>query len=175
MQAALLVKYKYVILFNMDGKPRTTMRSDCPVNFAVEAFGDKWSLIIMRDVLFWGKRTYGDLLNRDEGISTNILAARLDHLVDQGLIRRRPDPKDRRKETFEATDRGIDLIPIIVEMVAWSAKQPGWHALGPKGLPGQMRLIRRAVNTKNKYPTIEKFKEKVRSGGFIFEDFAEGK
>ena len=159
----------------MDGKANIPMRSDCPVNFAVEILGDKWSLVIMRDILFWGKRTYGDLLNRDEGIATNILAARLEYLEEQGLILRRPDPNDRRKEIFEATERGIDLIPIIVEMVAWSAKHAGWHALEPKGLPGQMRLIRRAVNTKNKYPTIEKFKEKVRSGGFIFEDFAEGK
>lgn len=161
--------------FLMDGKANIPMRSDCPVNFAVEILGDKWSLVIMRDILFWGKRTYGALLDRDEGIATNILAVRLEYLEEQGLILRRPDPNDRRKEIFEATERGIDLIPIIVEMVAWSAKQPGWHALEPKGLPGQMRLIHRAVNTKNKYPTIEKFKEKVRSGGFIFEDFAEGK
>lgn len=172
MQVKLLVNYKYVILRNMDGKPQTMMRSDCPVNFAVEILGDKWSLVIMRDIMFWGKRTYGALLDRDERISTNILAARLEYLEEQGLIRRKPDPKDKRKERFAATERGIDLIPIIVEMVAWSAKHEGWHALGPKGLPGQMRLIRRAVNTKNKYPTIEKFKEKVRNGGFIFEDFA---
>ena len=148
------------------------MRSDCPVNFAVERLGDKWSLIIMRDILFWGKRTYGDLLNRDERIATNILASRLEYLEQQGLILRQPDGRDRRKEIFEPTERGIDLIPIIVEMVAWSAKHPAWHALEPKGPPGQMRLILRAVNTKNKYPTIEKFKEKVRKGGFIFEDFA---
>ena len=80
------------------------MRSDCPVNFAVEILGDKWSLVIMRDILFWGKRTYGDLLNRDEGIATNILAARLEYLEEQGLILRRPDPNDRRKEIFEATE-----------------------------------------------------------------------
>jgi len=159
----------------MDGKADIPMRSDCPVNFAIERLGDKWSLIIMRDILFWGKRTYGELLNRDERIATNILAARLEYLEQEGLIVRKPDPSDRRKEIFEATERGIDLIPIIVEMVAWSAKHPDWHALEPKGSPGQMRLVRRAVTTKNKYPTIEKFKEKVRNGGFIFEDIVEGK
>lgn len=148
------------------------MRSDCPVNFTVEILGDKWSLVLMRDILFWGKHTYGELLNRDERISTNILAARLEYLERQGLIQREPDPKDKRKDRFRATERGIELIPIIVEMVAWAAKHEGWHALGPKGSPGQMSLIRRAVNTKNKYPTIEKFKEKVRKGGYIFEDFA---
>ena len=150
------------------------MRSDCPVNFAVERLGDKWTLIVMRDILFWGKQTYSDLLNRDERIATNILASRLEYLEQQGLILRRPDPNDRRKEIFEPTERGIDLIPIIVEMVAWSAKHPDWHALEPKGSPRQMRLVRRAVTTKNKYPTIKKFKEKVRNGGFIFEDIVEG-
>lgn len=104
----------------MDGDANIPMRSDCPVNFAVERLGDKWSLIIMRDILFWGKRTYGDLLNRDERIATNILASRLEYLEQQGLILRQPDGRDRRKEIFEPTERGIDLIPIIVEMVAWS-------------------------------------------------------
>ena len=161
-------------VFVMDGKADIPMRSDCPVNFAVERIGDKWTLIVMRDILFWGKQTYSDLLNRDERIATNILASRLEYLEQQGLILRRPDPNDRRKEIFEPTERGIDLIPIIVEMVAWSAKHPDWHALEPKGSPRQMRLVRRAVTTKNKYPTIKKFKEKVRNGGFIFEDIVEG-
>ncbi|MCZ2389999.1 MAG: helix-turn-helix transcriptional regulator [Acidobacteria bacterium] len=156
----------------MDSGASRTSRSDCPVNFAVEILCDKWSLIIMRDILFWGKRTYGALLNRDEGIATNILAARLEYLEAEGLLRRKPDPLDGRKEIFEATERGIDLIPIIVEMVAWSAKHPGWHALNPQGSPGQMRMIRRAVQTKNKYPTIEKFKQIVRDGGYIFEGIA---
>lgn len=175
MQVKILASCKICYnVYVMDGKADIPMRSDCPVNFAIEKLCDKWSLVIMRDILFWGKRTYSDLLNRDERIATNILASRLEYLENEGLIVRTPDPNDRRKELFEATERGIDLIPIIVEMVAWSAKHPDWHALEPKGLPGQMRLVRRAVTTKNKYPTIEKFKEKVRNGGYIFEDIVEG-
>src|SRR5216117_155764 len=73
-------------------------RSDCPVNFAVEALGDKWSLVILRDIIFWGKHAYGEFLKSDERIATNILANRLEYLESEGLISKTHDPNDRRKE-----------------------------------------------------------------------------
>ena len=72
-------------------------RSDCPVNFAVEALGDKWSLVILRDMIFWGKKTYGEFLKSDEHIATNILADRLSYLEKEGLISKSLDPNDKRK------------------------------------------------------------------------------
>ena len=73
-------------------------RSDCPINFAAEVLGDRWSLVILRDIVFWGKRTYGELMGSDESIATNVLASRLRHLETEGLIRRSADPDDRRKD-----------------------------------------------------------------------------
>ena len=74
------------------------LRSDCPVNFAVETLGDKWSLVILRDMIFWGKKTYGEFLKSDEKIATNILAGRLEYLEKEGLITKARDQRDKRKD-----------------------------------------------------------------------------
>ena len=148
--------------------PRNS-RSDCPVNFAVEILGDKWSLLIIRDIIFWGKKTYGDFMKSDEGIATNILANRLAFLEKEGVIVRSKHAADKRSEVYDVTERGLDLIPVLIEMVAWSGKNDLWHALGPIGAIEQKRLVQRAIKTKNKYAAIEKFKAIVRGGGYIFE------
>lgn len=153
----------------MKGEEIAGRRSDCPINFAVEIFGDKWSLLIMRDIIFWGKKTYGEFLKSDEGIATNILAARLASLEKEGIITRSPHAADRRKDIYSVTEKGLELIPVLIEMVAWSAKNDRWHALQPVGAPEQIRLVHRAVNTKNKYKALEGFKETVRSGRCLFE------
>ena len=69
-------------------RKESKLRSNCPVNFGLETFGDKWSLLIVRDIIFWGKKTYGDFLNSDEGIASNILASRLAQLEENGIVRR---------------------------------------------------------------------------------------
>src|SRR5262252_2292551 len=104
-------------------------RSDCPINFAVEVLGDRWSLVILRDIVFWGKRTYGDFLASDESIATNILASRLRHLEEEGLIKRSADENDRRKDRYDLTESGIALVPTLVELTCWSARNERWHAL----------------------------------------------
>lgn len=98
------------------------LRSHCPINFGLEAFGDKWSLLILRDILFRGKRTYGEYLKSEEGFATNILAARLEHLESEGILKKQPDPDDARKSVFLLTEKGLDLIPMLFEMILWSAK-----------------------------------------------------
>lgn len=103
-------------------KRGTTLRSHCPVNFGLEAFGDKWALLILRDIVFRGKRTYGEFLKSEEGFSTNILATRLAHLLETGILRREVDEADARKEIYSLTEKGLDLIPLLFEMVLWSAK-----------------------------------------------------
>jgi DNA-binding HxlR family transcriptional regulator len=94
---------------------RSERRSDCPINFAVQTFGDAWSLIILRDLMFTERRTYGDFLAAEEGIATNILAARLEHLQNVGLI-------TKRTGGYALTRKGLDLLPAMLDLIAWSGK-----------------------------------------------------
>ncbi|MFZ7114588.1 MAG: winged helix-turn-helix transcriptional regulator [Bacteroidota bacterium] len=97
-------------------------RSDCPISFALEIFGDRWSLLIIRDLMFKGKRTYGDFLASEEKIATNILADRLVMLEDSGIIKGKTDPENRSRINYSLTPKGIDLIPVLLEIIKWSAK-----------------------------------------------------
>jgi len=97
-------------------------RSDCPINFALEMFGDSWSLLIIRDMVYFGKKTYGEFLESDEGIATNILASCLAQLEQKGIPTKKRCDADKRKELYMLTEKGLDLIPILVEMVNWGAK-----------------------------------------------------
>jgi DNA-binding HxlR family transcriptional regulator len=98
------------------------LRSHCPVNYSLEAFGDRWALLILRDIVFRGKRTYGEFLKSEEGFATNILASRLAHLVEEGILRREGDKADGRRETYSLTEKGLDLVPLLFEMILWSSK-----------------------------------------------------
>lgn len=99
-----------------------TPRSHCPVSLALEAIGDKWSLLILRDLIMRRKSRYQELLNSEEGISTNILAARLVRLEKQGLIFKSDDPDDKRQFRYAPTQKALDLLPVIFEMARWSVK-----------------------------------------------------
>ena len=89
---------------------RTGRRSDCPINFALQTFGDAWSLLVIRDLMFTDRRTYTDLLGAEEGIATNVLADRLKRLQALGLIRRRGTG---RGATYGLTEKGLDLLPAM--------------------------------------------------------------
>ncbi|MES2102611.1 MAG: helix-turn-helix domain-containing protein [Pseudomonadota bacterium] len=101
---------------------RAENKSHCPVNFALETFGDAWSLLIVRDIVFWGKRTYGEFLDSSEGIATNVLATRLAHLEQRGVLSKGPHETDKRKDVYSLTEKGLGLIPILLEMSGWSAQ-----------------------------------------------------
>ncbi len=103
-------------------KRKITYRSDCPISTALDIFGDKWSLLIIRDMMFKGKNTYGDFLNGGEGIATNTLADRLVMLVYAGIISKQKHPESKAKVLYKLTPQGIDLIPVLVEIIAWSEK-----------------------------------------------------
>jgi DNA-binding HxlR family transcriptional regulator len=94
----------------------------CPVAFALDTFGDRWSLLIIRDIVLRGSKTYGDFLAAEEGIATNVLADRLRELEDEGIIRKSRDPENHRKFNYALTEKGCDLVPVILEMILWSAK-----------------------------------------------------
>lgn len=143
-------------------------RSDCPVNFAVEALGDKWSLVILRDIIFGGKKTYGGFLRSDEHIATNILANRLEYLEREGLISKLPDPNDGRREIYSITEMAIGLVPIFIEMIAWSACQEVWQTMTHNGTPAQDRFVQQCVTTKNKVKLIEEVQTILRRGGSVF-------
>jgi DNA-binding HxlR family transcriptional regulator len=98
------------------------MRSDCPLNYGLEIFGDKWSLLIIRDLMFFKKRYYSQFLNSMEKISTNILAERLTLLETEGIISKERDANHKQKLVYSLTQKGIDLLPIIMEIGIWSDK-----------------------------------------------------
>ena len=96
-------------------------RSGCPLNASVEILGDRWSLLIIRDMMLRGFRTYKEFLESYEGIATNILADRLRKLIAHGIIATQPDPSDGRKLFYMLTSKGLDLAPVLTEMVLWAA------------------------------------------------------
>ncbi len=111
-------------------------RSECPLNASVEMLGDRWSLLIIRDMMLRGFRSYKEFLECYEGIATNILADRLRKLVAYGIITAAPDPSDGRKLIYTLTAKGIDLAPVLTEMVLWAAAH---EDTGNQALVQQMR------------------------------------
>jgi DNA-binding HxlR family transcriptional regulator len=101
---------------------KTINRSECPISCSLDIFGDKWSLLIIRDLMFFGKTTYGEFLKSAEGISTNILAARLQSLEESQLILRTKHPDSKAKVLYKLTQNAVDLLPMIVEMHLWAEK-----------------------------------------------------
>jgi DNA-binding HxlR family transcriptional regulator len=97
-------------------------KSDCPINFALEIFGDKWTFLIVRDLMFKGKHYYNEFLLMEEGIATNILADRLVLLEQSGIVTRTIDEAHHSKKIYKLTKKGIDLLPLLTEAILWSAK-----------------------------------------------------
>ncbi|MBN9434311.1 MAG: helix-turn-helix transcriptional regulator [Bosea sp.] len=129
-------------------------RSGCPINLAMEVLGDRWSLVIIRDMMFGNRRHFRDLLNRsDEGIASNILAARLKRLVALGLIDRQDDPSHSQKAIYSLTEVAIELVPVVAALGAW----------GRRHLPVSEDLsIRAELLEKGGPPMWEAFMEDLR-------------
>ena len=136
-------------------------RSHCAVNYGVEIFGDRWSLLIIRDIVFAGKKTYGEFLKSEERIATNVLAARLAFLEGQGILSRTPSPDDKRKDFYTLTEKGLDLIPIVLNIVLWSAKHDS---------NSYVRNLKEFLDRLSGSPmqASEEVKALVRNGGCIF-------
>lgn len=98
------------------------MRSDCPISYALDFFGDKWTFLIIRDLALEGKKFYSDFLNSKEGIATNILSDRLKKLENNGVIESKVYPKLKTKKEYFLTEKGKNLIPVLVEMILWSVQ-----------------------------------------------------
>jgi DNA-binding HxlR family transcriptional regulator len=117
-------------------------RSGCPLNASVEMLGDRWSLLIIRDMMLVGAHTYTEFLECYEGIATNILADRLRKLVSYGIITTEPDPSDGRKLIYLLTAKGIGLAPVLTEMVLWAAAHED---------TGNQALVRQVREDKEKF------------------------
>ena len=101
----------------------TDHRSGCPINLTLETLGDRWSLIIIRDIMFGNRRHFRELLGQsDEGIASNILADRLKRLVEAGLLTRADDPTHKQKAVYSLTEKAIELVPLLVHMGAWGRR-----------------------------------------------------
>jgi DNA-binding HxlR family transcriptional regulator len=95
-------------------------RSGCPINLTLEVVGDKWSLLVIRDMMFGNRRHFRELLTKsEEGIASNILADRLKRLVEQAIISRADDPTHKQKAIYSLTERGIALLPVLAQVAAW--------------------------------------------------------
>ncbi|QDK39359.1 helix-turn-helix domain-containing protein [Bdellovibrio sp. NC01] len=143
---------------------RKKLRSHCPINFVLEAFGDKWTLLVLRDIVFRGKSTYGEFLKSEEGFATNILATRLEHLEAEHVLQKIVDPADARRSQYMLTEKGLDLIPILFEMMVWSEKYD------PKS---EARLIPRLMGLikNDNHKISEKAKERLRRGLPLFPEY----
>ena len=101
---------------------KTRKRSGCPISSSLDIWGDKWSLLIIRDLMFDKKCTYGDFLKSPEGIATNILASRLQTLEENRIIKKSDHPDSKAKVLYMLTQKGIDLLPIMIEINLWAEK-----------------------------------------------------
>jgi DNA-binding HxlR family transcriptional regulator len=139
-------------------------RSHCPVNFALEVFGDPWTLLVVRDAIYFGKRRFGEFLDSEEKIATNILADRLERLVRHGILRRKAAGEGREGPVYEPTEKGLSLLPVLMEIAVWSVR----HDAGSGAPPA---IIRRIRNDREGF--IKSIRKRVRAGlpGFELEDF----
>ena len=96
-------------------------RSFCPISFTLDILGDKWTLLVIRDLVFAHKRNFRDFLASEEKIATNILAQRLKTLEANGIVSRRADPENARKIIYALTEKGINLLPVLLELIRWGA------------------------------------------------------
>lgn len=150
-QITLIIKLKCDKLRIMK---REENKSNCPINYTMEIFGDTWSLLIVRDMITDGHRTFGEFLASDERIGASVLADRLVHLEKKGVINKEPSETDRRKFIYSLTEKGLDLIPVMYEIIDWGSRyspHPGgadaWVSIKKQDREVVLRVWREAVQS----------------------------
>lgn len=118
---------------------KDSFRSNCPVSCALDLVGDKWTLVIIRDMLMFGKETFKDFSESGEQIATNILSSRLKMLEERKIITKHKSPSNKRVNIYRLTEKGIELLPVIIELVQWSKNnvlefQPSMNVNGIEAL-----------------------------------------
>ena len=145
------------------GKPKSKRRSGCPVSISLEIFGDRWSLLIIRDLMVRGFRTFRQFQQSGEGVATNILADRLRKLQMAGIIAAETDKTDGRKLNYRLTEKGIDLAPVLLDLLIWGARHE--RTAAPCSLIAEMAKnreeilveVRRRWQDRDPKPLIPKF------------------
>lgn len=127
-------------------------RSDCPISFTLDFIGDKWTLLILRDIMLYDKSSYNEFLKSDEKIATNILADRLEMLQNCGFIMGKTSVDKKSRTVYSMTEKAIDLVPLIIEYNIWGAK---YNSTGNPGIMDEILA--------DKNGTIEKFQNKLRN------------
>lgn len=113
-------------------------RSACPINLTLEALGDRWSLIVIRDIIFGNRRHFRELLNQsEERIASNILSDRLKRLTDSGFLSRSDDPSHKQKAIYSLTEKAIQLVPLLVAMATWGRH----HTAASQALAVRAKLL----------------------------------
>jgi len=128
-------------------------RSDCPISCSLDVFGDKWSLLIIRDIMLRGKLSYSEFLDSEEKIATNILVNRLTVLEAEGILSKKVSPLNKSKFIYSLTPKGIDLLPIIIEIMDWGAK---YNANCPRKELGQKIKKDKAGAVREYYGKLKK-------------------
>jgi DNA-binding HxlR family transcriptional regulator len=145
------------------GKSKSKHRSGCPVSVSLDILGDRWSLLIIRDLMVRGFRTFKDFQGSGEGIATNILADRLQKLEASGIITSGAEPTDARRINYRLTEKGIDLAPVLLELLIWGSRHE--ETMAPQALIPQMESnrnqflaeVRRLWEERDSTPLIPRF------------------
>lgn len=106
----------------MPNKGRLASLSKCPINYTLEIIGNRWAFLVLRDIVYYGKHTYNEFLASAENVTTSMLADRLAHLEQDGILRKNRSQTDRRKEVYSLTEKGLDMIPVLIELSSWGEK-----------------------------------------------------
>lgn len=147
----------------MSAKPKSKRRSGCPVSISLERFGDRWSLLIIRDLMVRGFRTFKQFEESGEGIATNILADRLRKLEASGIITDELEGRDGRRVNYRLTEKGIDLAPVLFELLIWGARHEdtaapcAFIAKMEKNRDQILAEVRRRWRERDSTPLIPKF------------------
>jgi DNA-binding HxlR family transcriptional regulator len=147
----------------MRGKRGSGHRSGCPVSIALDVLGDRWSLLIIRDLMVRGFRTFSEFQASGEGIATNILSDRLRRLELRGIITSAPEEADARRVNYQLTEKGIDLAPVLLDLLLWGARHEETSA--PDAVVKRMEQdregflieVRRRWREKDRTPLLPRF------------------
>ena len=132
-------------------------RSDCPIGYTLDILGDKWTLLIMRDLLLYGKDSFSAFLCSDEKIATNILTDRLNVLLQEGFVTKHTSPENKSKFLYRPTEKGIELLPVLCEITLWAEKY------NPAGAPKDVTEPLRKNRAKALRDLRKKVEERFRS------------
>jgi DNA-binding HxlR family transcriptional regulator len=149
----------------VSGRKTPEPRSGCPVSISLEILGDRWSLLIIRDLMVRGYHSFKDFQQAGEGIATNILSARLRQLEAAGIIVAETEPSDARRVNYWLTEKGIDLAPVLLELLIWGARHE--ETLAPWAVMEQMAAnrehvlaeVRRRWRERDLTPFLPKFED----------------